>query len=70
MKEHKMELNELQEQVKQANPKPLFKTINEEQIELSDAEYEKSVKAKALMVHQQQNPELYSNLNADESATL
>ena len=60
----------LETQIREQNPKPLFKTVNDEKIELSDAEYEKSVKAKALMVHQQQNPELYSNLNADESGTL
>lgn len=60
----------LETQIREQNPKPLFKTVNGEKIELSDTEYEKSVKAKALMVHQQQNPELYLNLNADESGTL
>jgi hypothetical protein len=59
-----MELNELEAQVRQENPKPLLKTINEQEIELSDAEYEESVKSRALMLHQQQNPELYKKLDA------
>jgi hypothetical protein len=59
-----MELNELEAQVRQKNPKPLFKTVNEKEIELSDAEYEESIKARALMLHQQQNPELYKKLDA------
>ncbi len=59
-----MELNELEAQVRQENPKPLFKTVNEEEIELSDAEYEESVKSRSLMLHQQQNPELYKKLDA------
>ena len=59
-----MELNELEAQVRQENPKPLLKTINEQEIELSDAEYEESIKSRALMLHQQQNPELYKKLDA------
>jgi hypothetical protein len=54
-----MELNELEAQVRQSNPKPLFKTINDEKIKLTDEEYEESIKNLALMFHQQQNPELY-----------
>jgi DUF1680 family protein len=59
-----MKLNELEAQVKEENSKPLYKTINEIEIELSDAEYEESIKACALMIHQQQNPELYKKLDA------
>ncbi len=56
-----MTLQELETQVRQANPKPLFKTINDEKIELTDKEYEESIKGLALMFHQQQNPDLYLN---------
>jgi hypothetical protein len=57
-------LIELEVQVRKENPKPLFKIVNEETIELTDAEYEESIKNRALMLHQQQNPDLYPKENS------
>ena len=57
------DLTELEIQAREQNPKPLFKLINDVQIELTDSEYEESIKNLALMLHQQQNPDLYLNVS-------
>ena len=47
-------LTELIKQLKTANPQPLHKTINGEQIELTDAEYKDAIEALATMQLEQQ----------------
>ncbi len=64
-------LTELVKELKIANPQPLFKTINDEQIELTDAEYKNAIEALAKMQLEQKAMQIeFENKVAARQAVL
>ncbi len=64
-------LTELVKELKIANPQPLYKTINDEQIELTDAEYKNAIEALAKMQLEQKTVQIeFENKAAARQAVL
>ena len=56
-------------QAKAENPKPMFATINGEQIELTDAEYEETIEALATMQLEQETVQIDTNTKVEAKAS-